>query len=270
MVQTFLNDLILEQYGLRTALLILPVILVGFIVTEIFVGNYFGFTVAEAGENFLIFFVVVSLSKLFVDALRDSLENPTVKIFFFPLDPSIRFDTQTRIEGVISQFAGFLAGLLIIGLGALHFTDLLFNNYIVLLIIAIWIYATFRIHKSYTKALKGTLSNSHTGKTSENDPVISKLLKRELQDSEDGNYEPVLQISEKLDYILLENHLLRFDKIESKKKQKASIEKIRQLHLYEAMPRLKTFYFRRENSRPRQFGNCQRNLCKLKGRQEKQ
>jgi hypothetical protein len=241
LVQTFLNDFILEQYGLRTGLLILPIILIGFISTEIFVGNYFGFTVEEAGENFLIFFVVVSLSKLFVDALRDSLESPTVKIFFFPLDPSIRFDTQTRIEGVISQFAGFLAGLLIIGLGALKFSDLLFNNYIVLAIIVIWIYATFKIHKSYTKALKGTLSNSHTGKTSENDPVISKLLKRELNESDDNNYRLILQISEKLDYLLLENHLLNFDINTSEEKQRFCIEKIQEIHLYEAIPQLKRF-----------------------------
>ena len=240
LIQTFINDLILEQYGLKIALLILPVLLFLFTLTATFAGNLFGFTVDEAGDNFLIFFVIVSMSKLFVDGLRDSLENPTVKIFFFPLDVRIRFDIQTRIEGIVSQFAGLLAGLIIMGLGALKFTDLLFNNYVLFGIIAVWVYVTFRMHKSYTEALTETLASSKTSNTyHENDPVLAEFLAHELEEREGTAYKYTLDIAERISPLLMTASLENYKYFFSDDKRSVALKKIAEQKIYSALPILK-------------------------------
>lgn len=241
LIQTFINDIILEQYGLKIALLFLPILLALFTIVSTFVGHTFGHTAGEAGDNFLIFFVVVAMSKLFVDALRDSLENPTVKIFFFPLDISIRFDIQTRVEGFVSQFAGFLAGLLIMGLGVFHFFDLLGYNYVLFVIIGIWIYATFKMHNEYTHALTTTLTETleGSGKSSENEKIIPKLLKKEMKETSPKEYQYLLNIAEKLDPLLMERELLDFPILSNADKQLCALKKISDRRVFEAYAQMK-------------------------------
>lgn len=240
-VQTFINDLILEQYGLKIALLFLPILLALFTITATFIGHTFGYTIEGAGDNFLIFFVVVAMSKLFVDALRDSLENPTVKIFFFPIDISIRFDIQTRVEGFVSQFAGFLAGLIIMGLGAFKFFDLIDYNYVLLIIIVFWMYATFRMHREYTHALTATLSNTLQDgrRSSENEKIIQKLLKKELNEAVGEKYSSLLNIAEKIDPLLIEKEIVNFASFNNSDKQLVALTKIGERQVFEAFDEVK-------------------------------
>lgn len=241
LIQTFINDIILEQYGLKIALLFLPILLALFTIVATFVGHTFGYTSAEAGDNFLIFFVIVAMSKLFVDALRDSLENPTVKIFFFPLDVSIRFDIQTRVEGFISQFAGFLAGLLLTGLGAFKFFDLLGYYYVLFIVIGVWIYATIRMHNEYTHALTATLSDTVQDgtKSSENEKIIPKLLRKELTNTVGESHKYVLNIAGKIDPLLMERNLLDFPNFKSTDQQLNALKKISERRVFEAYDLIK-------------------------------
>ena len=243
LIQTFINDIILEQYGLKIALLFLPILLALFTIASTLAGHAFGYTSQDAGDNFLIFFVIIAMSKLFVDALRDSLENPTVKIFFFPLDISIRFDIQTRVEGFVSQFAGFLAGLIIMGLGAFHFFELLGYNYVLFIIIGIWIYTTFKMHGEYTQALTNTLSSTlDTDKrSSENEKIITKLLKKELDYTFGEQHKHLQTIVSKINPLLLEQKLIDFASFESAEKQRLALLKIQELRVFEAYDAVKNF-----------------------------
>lgn len=255
LVQTFLNDLIIEMFGLKISLLLLPIILALFTAGALAVAQIFGYTSETAGDNFLIFFVVISLSKLFVSALRDSLENPTVKLFFFPLDLSIRFDIQTKIEGFVSQSAGLIAGLIITALERFQFFDLIECQYIIFIIIAIWVLATIRMHKGYSTALSKTLietkkSNKNAG---ENDHVIPKLLQKELQEQTGAAFAVTLKIAQKIDPLLVERYVCRFIEVEDIEKQQQMLQVISRRRVFTAMSLLKAFTQRYSNHPSQQY-----------------
>ena len=108
LIQTFLNDRIIGDYGLKVALLVMPVILGFFTLIIVVVGSIFGVSAESAG--FGIFFLLISLSKLFITSLKDALENPAFKLFFLPFDTKVRFDIQAKVEGTVGQFSAMIAG----------------------------------------------------------------------------------------------------------------------------------------------------------------
>jgi len=155
--QTFFNDRIIANYGLKVSLLILPVVLSFFTVISIAAGTLFGFTITSS--NFFWFFLFIALSKLFATFLREALENPTYKLYFMPLDNKIRFDIQAKVEGVVNEFAKFFAGGVMILLGLLTFFELIHFSYFLVLIIIGWGYITGKLYNEYRNRIKDKLES---------------------------------------------------------------------------------------------------------------
>jgi AAA family ATP:ADP antiporter len=75
-LQTFINNRIISNYGLRISLFILPMVVGLFALGAVIVGNVLGFSRDVGSAGFIYFFLFVALSRLFNWTLRDSLENP--------------------------------------------------------------------------------------------------------------------------------------------------------------------------------------------------
>ena len=90
-----------------------------FTLGAIITGHIFEYEVKT--DEFILFFVLIAVGKAFTASLKDALENPAFKLFFLPLDIKIRFDIQTRIEGVVNEVAVFFAGAAQMGLGSVGF-----------------------------------------------------------------------------------------------------------------------------------------------------
>ncbi|CAN5548592.1 hypothetical protein BH23BAC1_BH23BAC1_11770 [soil metagenome] len=155
LMQTFVNEKLISIYGIKSSLLILPVLLGIITIISIIAGYIFGYTYESA--SFLFFFLFISLSKLVTTSLRDALENPTIKLFFLPLNETTRFDIQTKVEGVINQLSILIAGCLIFLLGFLSFFELIHYSFFLLFIVAGWIYITGKIYQEYKNTLKNKL-----------------------------------------------------------------------------------------------------------------
>jgi len=186
LIQTFANERLLSMYGLKTSLLILPLILVLFTAAALFAGYFFGYDVSN--PSFIWFFLFIALSKLFVTTLREATENPVFKLFFMPLDSRIRFDIQTKIEGTINEFSRALSGGVILLLGIFPlFKDHIINySWILILIIGGWIYMIFKIYHLYRVNIRLKLEHQKQ----EADKVEQKgrnLLVKRLFDSIDGS-----------------------------------------------------------------------------------
>ena len=147
LIQTFVNEKLLNMYGIKTSLLLLPTILLLFTAAAIFSGTYYGYDVSN--PNFIWFFLFIALSRLFTSTIRDATENPIYKLFFMPLDSRVRFDIQTKIEGTINEFSRALAGGIILSLGFLPFFKLIHYSYILILIIIAWVYITIKLYNLY-------------------------------------------------------------------------------------------------------------------------
>ncbi len=112
-MQTFVNNRIISNYGLKISLYLLPIIVGIFSIIAVTSGGFFGFEKATNPVGFLYFFLFISLSRLFNWTIRDSLENPVFKLFFIPLEGDLRFSIQSKVEGLVNESARFIAGLMI-------------------------------------------------------------------------------------------------------------------------------------------------------------
>lgn len=164
LLQTFVNDKIIGEYGLKVSLLILPLVLIFFLLGSIVSGEVFGFT-KDNGTSFIWFFLFVALSRLFNFSLRDSLENPTFKLYFMPLDNRVRFDIQTKVEGVVNETSRFIAGALIIGLSYLSFIELIHYSYALIFLIAGYIYVIGKLYIEYKNNIKIKLEKQQRANT---------------------------------------------------------------------------------------------------------
>lgn len=147
LIQTFVNDRLISMYGIRSSLLILPIILFGFTGLALTAGYLYGFNVTS--PEFIWFFLFISLSKVFITTLREATENPVFKLFFMPLDSRIRFDIQTKIEGTINELSRALSGGLILLLGLIPFFKLIHYSWILIAIIIGWVYMLYKIYHLY-------------------------------------------------------------------------------------------------------------------------
>ncbi len=242
-VQTFLNDKIIEIYGLRGSLLLLPGILIIFGLASTFVGSYFGYT--NDSETFLFFFLLVILSKLITDALRDSLESPTIKIFFFPLHESVRYDIQTKIEGFVKESATLLAGLLMTFITSFAFYNIIFNNYILFIIILGWGIVTYQLYHMYRSALTTSLQaqkNPQERILQTEQLSVQKTLMNQFEASENEQVQlALLRIMEQVDPFLFRSNLLSFALLDAEKMQMEALTTILDLKLFDAIRTLRIF-----------------------------
>lgn len=153
LLQTFVNDKIIGEYGMKISLMIQPIILAVFTVAVIGVGRYFGYS-NVGNESFIYFFLFVALTRLFNFSLRDSLENPVFKLYFMPLDNSERFDIQTKVEGVVNEGARFLAGLLILGLSYFTFIELIHYSYALIFLLSGYFFIIGKLYNEYRNKIK--------------------------------------------------------------------------------------------------------------------
>ena len=155
--QTFFNDRIIADYGLRISLTILPVILG--VITLLILGIYFVFGYDTNTSGFYLFFVFVAISKLFVAFLRDALENPTYKIYFMTLKSSIRFDIQTKIEGVVNETAKLVTAGIILLLGFLTYFEIIYYSYLIILVVIGWAILAGKLYAEYRNKLRDNLES---------------------------------------------------------------------------------------------------------------
>jgi hypothetical protein len=198
-MQTFINERLIASYGLKTALLVLPVILGIFTIGAIVTGTLFGYLTTS--ENFIWFFLFIVLSKFFSNSIREALENPTFKIFFMPLKINIRFDVQAKIEGVINESSRLLAGILILIIGAFTFLNLIHYSYFLLAIVVGYFFVTGGMYNEYRNNVRKKLeSHEEEGNEVDNELIeIETILNNLDKLSSSGMKIFCLKVIEKID-----------------------------------------------------------------------
>ena len=209
MIQSFINDIIIGRFGLRVSLMVMPIILILFTIGTIFSGHIYGYEVKT--EQFILFFVFTATAKAFTASLKDALESPAFKLFFLPFDIKIRFDIQTRIEGVVNEFATLAAGAIQIGLGALVFFELIHFAYFVVALAGVVIYLAGKLYNQYKITLQKTLERQREelkdeGKRNEKNTV--NIPKSEINTKDETRIHHALRVFEKIDPIEFEFALL--------------------------------------------------------------
>jgi AAA family ATP:ADP antiporter len=188
LMQTFVNNRIIGNYGLRISLLMLPFALMVFSVGSVVAGLAFGFDKATSPTGFIYFFLFVAMSRLFNWTLRDSLENPVFKLFFIPLDSRLKFNIQSKVEGIVNESSRFVAGLLIFLLAFIPFFKVIHISMALMVLAVAYYFVVNRLYGGYRSKIRLKLENtdSQQDKLERGFAQVTKKLEGMLLDSKSG------------------------------------------------------------------------------------
>ena len=141
---------------LRTCLAISPILVAAFTAIAITIGMFMGYT-PESVSGFLIFFMLLALSRLFSKSLKDSIESPSFKVIYQTIDEKIRYEIQSGMDGTVNEIAALSSGLILAGLGVLSFIKLIHFSWVLFFIILIWIFIALRLYTEYRKSIRKAL-----------------------------------------------------------------------------------------------------------------
>lgn len=103
LLMSFFSGGLLNQFGIKMGLTILPMLMTGCMV----LGTLAGFGVDEA----VGIFVFLAFNRFLDRVVRKGLDNPSFRILFQPLPAEIRTQTQTVVDGIFKQAAIAIAGI---------------------------------------------------------------------------------------------------------------------------------------------------------------
>lgn len=144
----FLSSYMLRRYGVRTIILLTPLLLLA--ITTLFVLS--GTLSASA---VLLFWLAILMT--LTGRVTDAFDNIAFNLLYQPLGASIRLRTQTAIDGIIYPGAGGVAGLLLLFLTGYLQLDSLQLAYVLLPLVAIWLVATIALGRAYPRQVQQAL-----------------------------------------------------------------------------------------------------------------
>ncbi|MEK6781523.1 MAG: cyclic nucleotide-binding domain-containing protein [Bacteroidota bacterium] len=159
-MQTFVNNKILANYGIRVSLFILPVVVGLFAIGTVLTGTFFGYDNIQSPDAFIFFFLFVALTRLANNSLRESLESPVYKLLFIPLDNRLRFGIQSKVEGVINESGRFLAGIIIFGFALLPLFNIMWISIIILFLVGAYMVINTSLYNGYRNKIRAKLEST--------------------------------------------------------------------------------------------------------------
>jgi AAA family ATP:ADP antiporter len=207
--QVLATDRIQSIYGMRVSLLINPVLIGFFTVAALLLGYAFGYSPAD--NYFVIFFMMIALSKLLIRSMKEALDNPTLKLYLLPIESNIRIDVQTKIEGIVTAAASIIAGGCIILITQFELFNLIYITIFTLPLIALWFFVVNRMHQSYRHTLQNTLRKNKetTAASAEKEFTLNEVLEKQVSSTAEDKVIYGLKLMEKLEPALFENAVIR-------------------------------------------------------------
>lgn len=155
-IKLFVFSYLIRNYGLRTCLAISPILVAVFTAVAIIIGMSMGYT-PEAASGFIIFFLLLALSRLFSKSLKDSIESPSFKVIYQTIDEKIRFEIQSVMDGTVNEIAALSSGLILAGMGVLSFIKLIHFSWVLFIFIIIWAFVAIMLYSEYRKSIRKAL-----------------------------------------------------------------------------------------------------------------
>jgi ATP:ADP antiporter, AAA family len=224
--QVLATDRIQSLYGMRVSLLVSPILIGFFTAAALLLGFIFGYSPAD--NYFVIFFMAIAISKLFIRSLKEALDNPTLKLYLLPIESNIRIDVQTKIEGIVTAIASIIAGGCIILITQFEIFNLIFITIFTLPLIALWFVSVNKMHQSYRHTLQSTLSKNKeaTEVVITKEFTINEVLQKQVSSTATDKVIYGLKLMEKLEPALFENSVIRLTDSDNIRIRKFAEEKV--------------------------------------------
>jgi hypothetical protein len=227
--ETLAADRITREYGMRISLLINPVLIFGFTIAALGLGITFGYTPAD--KFFVAFFIAIAMSKLFISSMKESMDEPTFKLYLLPIETSTRIDVQTKIEGIVTAFASLVAGGLILLIMQVKVFSLIYISLFTIPVLVAWYFVTNRMHGSYKNTLQETLLNNKgkSERKEEKEYTVNKVLEKQINSSAEDKVIYGLKLMEKLEPAIFESTVIRLTDSSNKEIRNFAEDKVQSL-----------------------------------------
>lgn len=163
-----------KQYGVRTVLLVMPVLLFFFLG----ILSVLGLAVPDAfvADNAFIFILLV-LCEQIREVLNEAFQLPSYRMYLLPVDDDLRADTQIKLDGYVAGFAHILFGI-VMGISISYGYYAFWGQVVVALLgLALWVYSIFRLQTAYKQMLQNKLLELQ--KTGTDDNVLTNVTKEQ-------------------------------------------------------------------------------------------
>lgn len=229
LLKIFVYGRLMEMYGVKTVLIILPVLLGVFSIAAALIGTFMGYTVGSDG--FVLFFLAIAVSKLFAQSLKEAMEVPAFKIFYQPLDKNIRFDIQSKIDGTINEISVLISGVILAGVTLLPFFEIIQINYLQLIAVIAWLYVIVKLYNAYRATLKDSLVSQKADSDDRNYSDYQKWLKNASKAEHSRKTIIGLDMMERMDFVLFEKSIIKLATTGSEQLKKFALKKLNTLKL---------------------------------------
>lgn len=214
--KTVLAGRLLNQYGLRLGLTILPVLLMVFSVIALMGAPF------ELSVNLL--FIPMAMNKLFDRAARKSLDEPSVKILYQPLEPNTKLMVQTQAEGKAKQIAIIASGILLILFGFIPNFGIFESTLFLVLVLVVWLGVSGRMYKAYRNIIEEKLAGDELKNTFGKNSIGVRFLAKELDSDNPKQIVAALQLAERIESGVMEIFLEKLLKHPSLKVRQVVVE----------------------------------------------
>ncbi len=147
---TFLVGFVINGYGVRNALFLLPVLLFAITLAFSIVGTAWGLVP--------LLFWLATLNRVIDLGLMFSVDQSARTVLYQPLPAALRTHVQTVDSGIVRMSAVALAGVLLLLLNQVLAVDVVSMAYVLLAILVVWLVVVFLTGRAYPRALRQALS----------------------------------------------------------------------------------------------------------------
>ena len=144
----FLSGYVLRRYGVRTIILLTPLLLA--VITTLFI-----LSGLFSASMVLLFWLAVLMN--LTRQVTDAFDNTAANLLYQPLPATVRMRTQTTIDGIVYPVAGGLSGLLLYFLTNYLQLDSLQLAYVLLPLVVIWLVTTIALGRVYPRRVQQAL-----------------------------------------------------------------------------------------------------------------
>ena len=227
--QVLATDYVQSTYGMRVSLLVSPILIGFFTLAALLWGFAFGYSPED--NYFVIFFMMIAISKLLIKSMKEALDNPTFKLYLLPIEAKIRIDVQTKIEGIVTAIASIIAGGFIILITQFELFNLIHITLFTLPLVALWFVVVNKMHQSYRHALQDTLIRNKEASDVNitKEFTLNEVLEKHVNSPAQDKVIYGLKLMEKLEPILFENAVTRLTDSDNLSIRKFAEERIQSL-----------------------------------------
>lgn len=256
-INTFFAGPVLNRYGVRLGLGILPVVLIVFTASTAVLG-----TLLNAA---LLLFVMAVLSKLVNMALGFSVDLSAQNVMYQPLQPQQRARVKTMADGIVQPLGNGIAGLALLLLNTLLALEMVQLSYILLLVVVGWLIVVVLLNREYPGMLRKALARHYLEgvELPIADNTSITLLLQELQNPHPGIVLYGLTTLERIEPTLLRQAIPSLLKHPIPEVRKEALECIERLQIYTFVDAVREHT--QQETDPTVLGASLRTLAALEG-----